>query len=40
MITQGRATETDEFIFVSWAGSMGETMAQVAENGRSLYGRA
>jgi hypothetical protein len=37
IIRQGRATETDEFMFVSWASSIGDLMAQVAENGGKLH---
>lgn len=37
MIRQGRATETDEFIFVSWASSMGDLMARVADKGTKLH---
>lgn len=40
MIRQGRATETDEFMFVSWASSVGDLMMQVAKKGRELHDNA
>lgn len=37
MIQQGRATDADQFMLVSWAASMNELMSHVAEHGKRLH---
>ena len=37
MIRQGRASEADQFMLVSWANSMTALMSHVAEHGKKLH---
>lgn len=37
MVRSGRAADSDPFILVTWAGTMGGLMAHIAENDRKLH---
>jgi hypothetical protein len=37
MVASGRAAESDTFIMVTWAGTLGSLMTHIADNGRKLH---